>query len=190
MLLILNDDLKEIVCNEIVKNNGENVCFIFEGYDELPYHLQKASVFTRLIEKLPNCTVVYTSRPEAYYKIPYTICKVIKINGFNEESVDKYISEAFKKHKNGEEMTQKLKTQVHNNPVVKSILHIPINVAIICLIFFHYSTLPKTLTELYTKLCLRLILRHIVNRTPNEGQVEKLQSLDNLPTCISDQFLQ
>ena len=39
-------------------------------------------------------------------------------------------------------------------------------------------------------LCLRLILRYIVTRTPNEGQVEKLQSLDNLPTGISEQFLQ
>ena len=190
LLQTLNDDLREIVYKEIVKNNGEKVCFIFEGYDELPYHLQKASVFTKLIEKLPKCTLVYTSRPEAYYKIPYRRCKIISINGFNKESVDKYISEAFEKHKNGEEMAQKLKTQVHNNPVVRSILHTPINVAIVCLIFFHYSTLPKTLTELYTLLCLRLILRYIVTRTPNEGQVEKLQSLDNLPTGISEQFSQ
>ena len=186
LLQTLNDDLYK----EIVNNNGKKICFIFEGYDELPYHLQKDSVFTKLIEKLPKCTLVYTSRPEAYYKIPYRGCKVIKINGFSKESVDKYISEAFEKHKNGEEMAQKLKTQVHSNPVVKSILRIPINVAIVCLIFFHYSTLPKTLTELYTKLCLRLILRYIVTRTPNKGQVEKLQSLDNLPTGISEQFAQ
>ena len=190
LLQTLNDDLRENIFKEIVNNNGEKVCFIFEGYDELPYHLQKDSVFTKLIEKLPKCTLVYTSRPEAYYKIPYRGCKIIKINGFGKESVDMYISEAFEKHKNGEEMAQKLKTQVHNNPVVRSILHTPINVAIVCLIFFHYSTLPKTLTELYTKLCLRLILRYIVTRTPNEGQVEKLQSLDNLPTGISEQFLQ
>ena len=190
LLQTLNDDLRETVYKEIVNNNGEKVCFIFEGYDELPYHLQRAPVFTKLIENLPKCTLVYTSRPEAYYKIPYRHCKIIKINGFSKESVDKYISEAFEKHKNGEEMAQKLKTQVHNNPVVRSILRIPINVAIVCLIFFHYSTLPKTLTELYTLLCLRLILRYIVTRTPNEGQVEKLQSLDNLPTDISEQFSQ
>ena len=116
--------------------------------------------------------------------------KIIQISGFNQGSIDMYISETFKKYKNGEKMAVKLKTQVQNNAVIRSILNIPINVAIVCLIFFHYSTLPKTLTELYTKLCLRLILRHILNRTTNEGQVEKLQSLDNLPTSISDQFLQ
>ena len=190
LLQILDDDLRDSVYKEIVKCNGEKICFIYEGYDELPYHLQRAPVFTKLIEKLHKCTLVYTSRPEAYYRMPYRCCKVIKINGFDEESVDKYISEAFKKYKNGEEMAQKLKTQVHSNPVIRSILHIPINVAIVCLIFFHHSTLPKTLTELYTLLCLRLILRYIVTRTPNEGQVEKLLSLDNLPTGVSDQFLQ
>ena len=189
-LQILDDDLRENVYKEIIKSNGGKVCFIFEGYDELPYHLQKASVFAKFIDKLPKCTLVYTTRPEAYYQTPYKGSKIVRINGFNEASVDKYISKAFEEYENGEEMAQKLKTQVHNNPVVESILHIPINVAIVCLIFFQYSTLPKTLTELYILLCLRLILRHIISRTPNEGQIEKLQSLNDLPTDISKQFTQ
>ena len=190
LLQILDDDLRESVYKEIVKSKGEKICFILEGYDELPYSLRKTSVFPKLIEKLPRCMLVYTSRPEAYYQTSYKGSKIIRINGFNEASVNKYVSEAFEKHENGEEMARKLKTQIQNNTVIRSILNIPINVAIVCLIFFQYSTLPKTLTELYILLCLRLILRYIVTRTPNEGQVEKLQSLDNLPTGISDQFLQ
>ena len=87
-------------------------------------------------------------------------------------------------------MAQKLKAQIHNNSVVESILHIPINVAIVCLIFYHFSSLPETLTELYTLLCLRLILRHIITRTSNKEQIEHLQSLDNLPTGIHEQFSQ
>ena len=190
LLQILDDDLRENIYKEIIKSNGEKVCFFFEGYDELPYHLQKASVFAKLIDKLPKCTLVYTTRPEAYYQTPYKGSKIVRINGFNEESVDKYISEAFEKHENGEEMAQKLKTQVRDNPVVSNTLRIPINVAIVCLIFFSYPTVPKTLTDLYILLCLRLILRYIVTRTPNERQIEKLQSLDDLPTDVSEQFLQ
>ena len=129
-----------------------------------------------------------TSRPEAFF--PYSGCKVIKINGFNKESIDKYISKAFEKLKNGEEMACKFKSQIHNNPVIWSILHIPINVAILCLIFSHSSTLPRTLTELYTLLCKRLILRYINTRTPNVEQVEELQSLEHLPSGISEQFSQ
>ena len=188
LLLILDDELRESVYKEIVKSNGEKICFILEGYDELPHCLQRSSVFAKLTEQLLKCTVVYTSRPEAY--LPYSAFKVIKINGFNKESIDRYISKAFEKLKNGEEMACKLKSQIHDNPVVRSILHIPINVAIVCLIFSQFSMLPRTLTELYTLLCQRLILRHINTRTPNIEQVEKLESLDQLPTGISEQFSQ
>ena len=188
LLLTLDDELRENVYKEIVKSYGEKICFILEGYDELPYHLQRSSVFTELTKGLLKCTLVYTSRPEAY--LPYRGYKVIKINGFNKESIDKYISKAFEKLKNGEEMAHKLKSQIHNNSVLSSILHIPINVAIVCLIFSQFSMLPTTLTELYTLLCQRLILRHIITRTLNMEEIEKLESLDHLPTGISEQFSQ
>ena len=188
LLLTLDDELRENVYKEIVKSNGEKICFILEGYDELPYHLQRFSVFANLTEELLKCTVVCTSRHEAY--LLYRSSQVININGFNKESIDRYISKAFEKLKNGQEMACKLKSQIHNNPVVRSILHIPINVAIVCLIFSQFSMLPRTLTELYTLLCQRLILRHINTRTPNNEQVEKLESLDQLPTDISEQFSQ
>ena len=260
LLLTPNDELKEKVYSEIAKSNGKKICFILEGYDELPYDLQRSSVFTELTEELIKCTVICTSRPKAYSPLFTNAIKVIKINGFSkesvdryiskalddemrenvykeiarsdgenicfflvgydellhhlqwssifvklieklpkctvvftscpEESVDKYISKAFEQSKNGKEMAQKLKLQIQNNSVVESILHIPINVAIVCLIFFHFSTLPETLTELYTLLCLRLILRHIITRTPNNEQIENLHSLDDLPTGIHEQFLQ
>ena len=101
-----------------------------------------------------------------------------------------YISNIFKHVKNGKVLTDNLKSQLYNNPEVESILHVPINLAIVCLIFFYFSTLPETLTELYTLLCLRLILRHIVTRTPNEERIEKLISLNELPKNISEQFFQ
>ena len=73
-LLLVNGEMKEAVLNEITRNNGERVCFILEGYDELPYHLQKASVFFKLIEKLPKCTIIYTSRPEACADLRSSYC--------------------------------------------------------------------------------------------------------------------
>ena len=188
LLLTPDDELRENVYKEIAKSYGERICFILEGYDELPYHLQRESLFTKLTKKLPKCTLVYTSRPEAF--LPFSTFKVIKINGFNDESIDKYVSKAFENLQNGEEMVHTLKSQVDDNSVVKSILHIPINVAIVCLIFSQFLTLPRTLTELYTLLCLRLILRHINTRTPNLKRVERLQSLDHLPSGISEQFSQ
>ena len=188
LLLTPNDELKEKVYSEIAKNNGKKICFILEGYDELPYDLQSSSVFTELTEELIKCTVICTSRPEAYSPLFTNAIKVVKINGFNKESVDSYISKAFEKLRNGGEMANRLKSQIHNNPIVRSILHIPINLAIVCLVFSHLSELPKTLTKLYILLCLRLILRHI--NTHTNIKQEKLQSLDKLPEEIAKQFSQ
>ena len=189
LLLILDRNMKKHVFKEIVKCNGENICFILEGYDELPNKCtDQFSVFSKLKEKLTNCTLLYTSRP-AHINLCHSTT-VIVVDGFKEESIDRYISSTFKNVKNGKELTDTLKSQLCNNPMVKSILHIPINLAIVCLIFFHFSTLPETLTTLYTLLCLRLILRHIIIRTPNVERIEKLFSLNDLPKNISEQFFQ
>ena len=183
LLLIRDDELRDNVYKEIVKRHGNRICFIFEGFDELPNHLHKSAVFSKVIDDLPKCMLIYTSRPNScmYW---LTNISVIKINGFTEESVNEYISEAFE----NEQDTVSLRMQIDSNPEIKNILHIPINVAIVCLIFFHFSKLPDKLTELYTLLCLRLIFRHIVKRTPNETNVEKLSSLNDLPKEISKEF--
>ena len=188
-LLLVSGEMKENVLNEMTKNNGERVCFIFEGYDELPHPLQKAPVFAKLTEKLPKCTLIYTSRPEACADLRNIACQTIKINGFTEQSVDDYITQTFDDIKDGgKEVSTRLKSQLHNNKIIKGILHIPINVAIVCVVFFHFSVLPDTLTQLYTLLCLRLLLRHITTRTSNTAQITKLDSLDNLPEDVSKQF--
>ena len=65
LLQIHNEELREKVYKEAIKTKGERFCFIFEGYDELLADLREKSVFARLMEKFPNCTLVYTSQPEA-----------------------------------------------------------------------------------------------------------------------------
>ena len=189
-LLLTEGKLRDSVLEEIIGCLGERICFLLEGYDELPEQLRKSSVFTKLKEKLPNSTIVYTSRPEACDKLESVASRIIKIEGFKEKSIDEYVSNTFDSVNNGANLASQLKLQLHKNWTVRRILHIPINVAIVCVIFFHFSTLPETLTELYTLLCLRLILRYITTRTANVDQVEELRSLDDLPEDIAKQFSQ
>ena len=188
LLLIIDDEMRKEVSKEMMMSNGEKLCFICEGFDELPYHLRTSSLVANLIQKLPKCTVVYTSRPEACSGL--RPARVIAIDGFTEESIDEYISKTFLNIVNGKEMASKLKSEVKNNNWIRRILYVPINVAIVCLIFYHFSVLPDTLTQLYTLLFLRLILRHITTRTPNLSQLNQLNSLNDLPPDISEQFSQ
>ena len=77
-LLLIDGEMKEKVLNEITNNNGERTCFIFEGYDELPHPLRKKPIFTKLTERLPKCTLIYTSRPEASIDVRSISSRVIK----------------------------------------------------------------------------------------------------------------
>ena len=195
LLEILDDDIKEDVYKEIVKCKGKKICFILDGFDELPYKYRRYdSLFSRNLKmKLTECTLIYTSRPGVRPEIvknQWSDRGVIFIDGFQTQSIDRYISSAFEKTENGKELSDTLKLQLCSNPMVESILHVPINLSIVCLIFFHFSKLPETLTELYTLLCLRLILRHIITRTPNVEEIESLFSLNDLPKDSFEQFFQ
>ena len=187
-LLILDEELRDQVYKEIAKHNGDKICFILEGYDELPDDLQRAPVFAKLMDKLPKCTIMYTSRPEACDRIRQLATRRIEIDGFKEEQVYDYISSAFENEENGKEKASKLTSQVKSNPSIRSILYVPINVAIVCHLFLLNLSLPNTLTQLYTLLCLNLILRHITKQSDNE--VDCLESLQDLPTPYSEQFYQ
>ena len=194
LLLIQDDDLRNNVFKEVMKNFGERICFILEGFDELPKHLRKSQVFTKVTEQFPKCMLIYTTRPECHFDLYSSIhihaSQVIEINGFTEESTNLYILKTFENEIDGDVTASSLMKQIDRNPEIKRILHIPINVALVCFIFFHSLKLPDKLTNLYISICIRLIFRHIVKRTRNETNVEALYSLDDLPEEISREFLQ
>ena len=190
LLLTRDDDLRDNVCKEILKEYGNRICFIFEGFDELPDDLHTSHLFSKLTDDLPKCMVIYTSRPESGVFWLHNKISVIEIKGFSKESVNQYILKAFEGEEDKHAMALSLVKQIDSNPEIKSMLHVPINVAIVCLIFYHFSKLPDKLTELYTLLCLRLIFRHIVKRTPNEQSVKALHSLSDLPEEVSKEFSQ
>ena len=186
LLLVENRNEREVLYDEITASQGNKICFIFEGYDELPEQLRIAPVFAKLKEKLPKCTLIYTSRPEACNQLRYVASQRIEIRGFKEEQVDEYINNAFENVEDGKEKALKVTAQVKSNPSIRSILYVPINVAIICHLFLLTLTLPNTLTELYTLLCINLILRHINKHSP--GDIDYLDSLYDLPVGISEEF--
>ena len=186
LLLVENKNEQEALYDEITASQGDKICFIFEGYDELPEQLRKVPVFAKIKEKLPKCTLIYTSRSAACSQLHCVVSQRIEIRGFKEEQVDKYINYAFENVEDGKEKALKLTSQVKSNPSIRSILNVPINVAIICHLFLLTLSLPNTLTELYNLLCLNLILRHINKHGP--GKVDFLDSLDDLPVGTREQF--
>ena len=181
-----SQDMKLLV-EEVSKSQGRDILFVLDGFDELPDTLQKRSFLLDLIKGyvLPASTVLVTSRPSATAKL-CTSCrpqKHIEILGFTQESVETYASSVFSSEP---EQLEKFKTYISasNNPAINSLMYIPLNAAIIVLIFEDRksdSLLPHTLTDLYTQLCLT-----ILNRYLESVSVDKFE---DLPADLYKQFL-
>ena len=176
---------KKALVDEVSENQGDNILFILDGFDELPKTLQKKSFLLDLIKGhvLPASTILVTSRPSATAE-QLSSChpKHIEILGFTQESVEAYASSIFSSEP--EELKKFMSyISASENPAINSLMYIPLNAAIIVQIYLDCKSdafLPHTLTELYTLLCLTILNRDLKIR------VEKLE---DLPADCHKQFL-
>ena len=60
-------EVEKTVADEVIKENGPSVLLILEGYDEMPQHIQRNSIFSKIIEGtgLPSASVLITTRPSS-----------------------------------------------------------------------------------------------------------------------------
>ena len=184
-----SEDKKSLV-EEVAKSQGRDMLFILDGFDELPKTLQEESFLLDLIRGgiLPASTVLVTSRPSATAEL-CTSCrpKHIEILGFTQESVEAYASSVFSSEP---EALTKFKAYISasENPAINSLMYVPLNAAIIVLIFSDYKSdalLPHTLTELYTQLCLTILKRYLKMNHPSV----RVDKFEDLPSDLYQQFL-
>ena len=189
-------NLQQHVSKEVTANGGENALFILDGYDELPTHLRKDSFFVKLIRGtyLPRCTVLITSRPSASADLLYCIkeYKHIEILGFTKEKIEQY-AESMLNDQPG--MLRDFLKYISDNLPIRGMMYIPLNSAIVLQIYkINRMTtgklIPRTMTELYTDLCLTLLRKHLEERNhPLANQVSCDTALQELPKCIKEQII-
>ena len=187
-------DDKATLVKEVLKVQGKGILFILDGFDELPKALQQKGFLLNIIKGLvlPASTVLVTSRPSATAEL-LTIWhpqKRVEILGFTQESVEAYAHSIFSF--NPAKLEKFLAyISISNNPAINSLMYVPLNAAIIVQIcqdsFYRSSsvTLPHTLTELYTQLCLTLLRRYV--KADDISTADKLQ---DLPLPLHKHFLQ
>ena len=159
-------ELRSSVAKEVLGRDGKGVLFVLEGYDELSSSLKSSGLFKRLLrgQSLPECTILITSRPSASRELVChsQINRHVEILGFTQENIREYATIAFSSE------PEVLKdflfyVSASENPAINSLMYIPLNAAIIVQIYSHTRKrglpIPKTLTQLYTQLCLILVQR-------------------------------
>ena len=127
-------ELSKAVVEELSRCEGEGLLLILDGLDEMPISLveDERKLIVELIRGicLPAATRLVTSRPSALYRKEDFFAhgyRHIEILGFTEKQISKYAEVAFKSEP---EILTHFKNFIFSNPVISSLMQIPINCAI------------------------------------------------------------
>ena len=143
----------------LLHSGGENVIFVFDGYDEYPESLrQKGFIFDILQSKvLPGCCVVVTSRPHASAHLRTNCDRYIEIRGFTLEDRQNYIINSLRKKQD----VDKLVEYLDNHPTINSLCFIPFNMTVLLWLYKQGVVLPSSSTELYNYFICHTIRHHL-----------------------------
>jgi len=168
----------EVFSDHLMNTSGENVLFIFDGYDELPETLRHKSFIADIINHkvLPCCDVVITSRPTVSAHL-HTIAECrIEILGYTNEVRKKYICQALQ---NNSSKIDKIVEYLQTNPFIDSLCCIPLNMTILmCLCMESMQPLPQTQTEISNQFICMTISRYL---RKNENVELNIKSLFQVP---------
>ena len=114
----------------------------------------------------------------------------MEILGFTKESIHDYFQEALSTQLSSDEVKDeitKLRKHFQKYPAIESSCYIPLNAAILILVYLeHNRTLPTTHYELLYQLLLCCIDREVKTRLPNIQLT--ISSLDDLPCDLKEQL--
>ena len=177
------------VVNEVRKCEGEGVLFILDGFDEMPSVVYDENrLIIQLISGscLPKATRLVTSRPSALKSYFPQGFRHVEVCGFTDECKVRFAEIAFKSEP---KVLAHFKDFIFSNPVINSLMYIPVNCAIIAQVYKDIrksrELMPKTMTQLYTTLTLVLIRRHMISSGQWDKHSKVPSSLKDLPESVS-----
>ena len=179
------------VANTLEEDEGENLLIVADGWDELAESKrQEDSFLYRLLtgKIFPFVSVLLTSRHTAsasLHRDPY-FDYFVEVCGFNHDNIKEYILSEFI---NDKSKASCLLEQLETNPLVESICSVPLNCAIICHLWrtLEEEDLPTTMTNLYTKVILNVVLRNI-QKFPAYKSILSLPNIDALPAGLQQSW--
>ena len=177
--------LQDDMVKEILKMDGEGLCFILDGLDEYRPKQKNNTFIFKLIKKehLPKAVVIVASRPAATAKLRKIATKQIETVGFLKKQIIEYIEKyPFSSACKSADLHKYLK----QHPNVHHMCYLPIHAAMVCYLFNVVGNkLPRTETEMYKKFTLQTILRTL-KRVDEDAN---LKSVDALNSKEKDVFL-
>ena len=184
-------EMSQSIASQLQAADGNNVLFIFDGWDEFPSSLMNKSLVSTIIRQphklsLHRSTVLITSRPVASGSLLQIADRRVEILGFTQHQIREYIEKALDGNSS---LIQKLVQHLNKYPIIEGYCYIPLHSAILVHIFLTMGALPTTLHELFCSLVLCCIVReHKTHKRDTSRRFPDISSLDDLPDYLKATF--
>ena len=173
--------------SEIIATNGRGILWVMDGWDELPSHLQRHSIFRSLLSQtsharkekmLHESSVIVTSRPISSGDLHPVVSSRIEVLGFTPEEQRQYFTECLKRDS---QALGALLQKIKENPVVQSICYLPLNAAFVVHTFkYKGQSLPSTVYEIYLSVITSIVSRHFNREGKGHNLPGEIASLADL----------
>lgn len=159
-------------------NSGNDMIFLFDGYDEFPAALQENSLVANIInrEVLPDCGLIVSSRPHASVNLREQASIRVEILGFTEEEREHYIQQALEGQIHS--ITQ-LTKYLEQHWTISSLCFVPFNMVILIFIYKQQGVLPSNSVELYNYFVCLTVCRHLAKLDHSLNNT--ITDIQNLP---------
>ena len=152
---------------------GKGVLLVLDGWDELQPDCPAHSLLMQLVQipdylNMDGSSLIITSRPVSSSELQCFASSRVEVLGFKPEEVQQYFKACFDRD---HQLYARFIAQLNERPVIEASCFLPIN-AVIVFVTFRASicSLPRTLHEVFEKLVLSCIVRHVTDREEFKGR--------------------
>ena len=180
--------MAQVIENLIGENNGSNVLFVLDGWDEIPPSAPGHSLILSLIDRtqLHKSSIIITSRPTSSASLHPLISSRIEILGFTKDELRRYFTDCLK---DTAVAVETLLKKISKNPALEGSCYLPMNASVIVHLFKCEESLVHFSTQysIFSALIRNLMVRHL-RKNGLHKKVPSLKSLDELPEIIDGPF--
>ena len=183
-------EMSQSTASQLQANDGMNVLFIFDGWDEFPPNKMKSSLVSTILLQphklsLHQSTVLITSRPVITGNLLHIADRRVEILGFTHKQIREFIEKALDGNRT---QIQQLVQHLEEHPVIEGYCYIPLHSAILVHIFLTMrGVLPTTRHELFCSFVLCCIVREC-DTHDTDIVLPELSSFGDLPDDLKSKL--
>ena len=167
------------VTDFVTTNQGLEVLFVFDGFDELSKEMREKSPVHDIItgHLAPHSSFIVTTRPISAESLYHCVDRRVEIIGFGDEEVKKFITEYFAS--SNPSAGEKLLSSLSRHPRVRNLCYVPLMCLMVCYITSLSGDSAELLLSLH-QLFECLITSTINHNLERAGRKERARNLQDV----------